>query len=127
MRGSPSKPASTDAHTHVTEFNDTLLGRVAVSSPQTMRHLAQPLLANFDDMAPDERRLLINTFRQWVADGGSISLTAEHLFCHPNTVRHRLKRIEERTSRSLTHPNDLAELCLVFEIDQRLPEGAEPD
>ena len=115
------------ANTHVTEFNDTLLGRVAVSSPQTMRHLAQPLLANFDDMAPDERRLLINTFRQWVADGGSISLTAEHLFCHPNTVRHRLKRVEERTSRSLTHPHDLAELCLVFEIDQRLPEGAEPD
>ena len=115
------------AHAHVTEFNDTLLGRVAVSSPQTMRHLAQPLLSKFEDLAPDERRLLINTFRQWVFDGGSVSVTAEHLFCHPNTVRHRLKRIEERTQRSVTHPYDLAELCLVFEIDQRLPEGAEPD
>jgi DNA-binding PucR family transcriptional regulator len=35
-------------------------------------------------------------------------------------VRHRLRRIEELTSRSLSRPKDIAELCLAFEVEQRL-------
>ena len=31
-------------------------------------------------------------------------------------VSHRLRRIEQRTGRSLSRPKDLAELCLVFEV-----------
>jgi DNA-binding PucR family transcriptional regulator len=45
---------------------------------------------------------------------------AEVLFCHPNTVRHRLRRIEKLTGRSLTRPRDVAELCLVSEVRHRL-------
>ncbi|OBA73933.1 hypothetical protein A5641_00220 [Mycobacterium sp. 1554424.7] len=33
----------------------------------------------------------------------------------------RLRRIEELTSRSLSRPRDLAELCLAFEVERRLP------
>jgi DNA-binding PucR family transcriptional regulator len=36
-------------------------------------------------------------------------------------VRHRLHRIEERTGKSLSRPRDIAELCLAFEVDRRLP------
>jgi DNA-binding PucR family transcriptional regulator len=36
-------------------------------------------------------------------------------------VRHRLHRIEELTGRSLSRPKDIAELCLAFEVEQRLP------
>jgi DNA-binding PucR family transcriptional regulator len=36
-------------------------------------------------------------------------------------VRHRLRRIEELTNRSLSRPKDTAELCLAFEVEQRLP------
>ena len=32
-----------------------------------------------------------------------------------------LDRIEELTGRSLSAPKDLAELCLAFEVEQRLP------
>ena len=42
------------------------------------------------------------------------------LFCHPNTVRYRLHRIEQRTGRSLSRPRDVAELCLAFEVHRRL-------
>jgi DNA-binding PucR family transcriptional regulator len=49
-----------------------------------------------------------------------VSAAAERLFCHPNTVRHRLRRIEKRTDRSLSRPRDVAELCLVFEVHRRL-------
>ena len=34
---------------------------------------------------------------------------------HPNTVRHRLRRISAATGRSLTAPRDVAELCLALE------------
>jgi len=49
-----------------------------------------------------------------------IEQAAAALFCHPNTVRHRLRRIEEHTGRSISAPLDLAELCLAFEIDAQL-------
>jgi DNA-binding PucR family transcriptional regulator len=53
-------------------------------------------------------------------NGGSPRTTAELLFCHPNTVRHRLHRIEQRTGRMLSRPRDIAELCLAFEVQRRL-------
>jgi len=34
--------------------------------------------------------------------------------------RLRLRRIEKRTGRSLSRPRDVAELCLVFEVQRRL-------
>jgi sugar diacid utilization regulator len=43
-----------------------------------------------------------------------------NLFCHPNTVRHRLRRIEKHTGRSLSRPRDVAELCLMFEVWRQL-------
>ena len=46
---------------------------------------------------------------------------AAKIYCHPNTVRHRLHRIEELTDRSLSRPKDVAELCLAFEVELRLP------
>jgi DNA-binding PucR family transcriptional regulator len=48
--------------------------------------------------------------------------SAAQLFCHPNTVRHRLHRIEAQTGHSLAVPNQLAELCLAFEIRQNFQE-----
>ena len=50
----------------------------------------------------------------------SVRSAAEVLICHPNTVRHRLRRIEKRTGRSLSRPKDVAELCLAFEVHRRL-------
>jgi hypothetical protein len=51
----------------------------------------------------------------------SASKTAERMFCHPNTVWHRLRRIEEHTGRSLTDPLDTSELCVALQTERRLP------
>jgi DNA-binding PucR family transcriptional regulator len=56
----------------------------------------------------------------WVENDGAIRTVGELLFCHPNTVRYRLHRIERRTGRSLSRPRDVAELCLAFEVQRRL-------
>ncbi len=71
------------------------------------------------DLTDDDKKLVVDTFRAWLDHNGSVSDTAAALFCHPNTVRYRLRRIEERTGRSLNNPRQLAELCLAFEVTQR--------
>lgn len=101
-------------------FEADPLAVAAVSAPRVMKRLSSAMLAGFDDLDERERDILFSTFRAWVACDGSVNAAAEQLFCHPNTVRHRLKRIEERTGMLLSRPRDLAELCLAFEVELRL-------
>jgi hypothetical protein len=62
---------------------------------------------------------LLATLGAWLDNGGSASKAASVLFCHPNTVRHRMRRLEQLTGRSLSDPRGIAELSLAFEIDRR--------
>ncbi len=104
----------------VVEFEDSVLGIAAVIAPDVNLRLAGAVLGGLDRIADSERHLLYQTFRVWVAHRGSVPEAAAALFCHPNTVRHRLRRIEEHTGRSISAPLELAELCLAFEIDSKL-------
>lgn len=113
-----AREARTVSATHVTVFDDSVLGMAAVSAPEVSGKLERIVLGSFKDLSDDERDLLVETFNAWQDNGGSVAKAAAQLFCHPNTVRYRLRRIEERTERSLTHPRQLAELCLAFEIYQ---------
>jgi hypothetical protein len=106
---------------NVTVFDDSVLGVAAVSAPEVTSKLADIVLGCFDDLSAEDKDVLFTTFRAWVDHDGSLPKTAAALYCHPNTVRYRLRRVEERSGRSLTVPRDLAELCLAFEIYQRLP------
>jgi PucR C-terminal helix-turn-helix domain/GGDEF-like domain len=102
----------------VTVFDDSILAVAAVSAPEVSAKLADLVLGSFSDLSNDEKSVLFDTFRAWVANDGSIPDTAGQLYCHPNTVRYRLHRIEERTGRSVSVPRQLAELCLAFEVHQ---------
>ena len=106
----------------VTVFEDSLLAVAAVSAPEVTNKVAALILCQFDDVSSAEKGVLFQTFRAWAANKGSVADTAAQLFCHPNTVRHRLHRIEAQTGRSLAVPNQLAELCLAFEIRQNFQE-----
>src|SRR6201996_3896419 len=113
--------AKPSADSLVTVFDDTPLAIAAVSAPEVMAKIRSSVLRRLNELPPAERTILLDTFQAWFEAGGSANDTAEKIFCHPNTVRHRLRRIEELTSRSLSRPKDIAELCLAFEIEQRLP------
>ena len=104
----------------VSVFDGSILATAAVSAPEVLVELAQPVIACFADLGDEEREVLFDTFRAWLDSDGSMRSAGEVLFCHPNTVRYRMHRIEERTGRSLTRPRDVAELCLVFEVYRRL-------
>jgi PucR C-terminal helix-turn-helix domain/GGDEF-like domain len=114
LRGRP------EPGTQVSVFDGSILATAAVSAPEVMVELARPVIDCFADLADEERDVLFETFRVWVDQGGSVRTTAELLFCHPNTVRYRMHRIEQRTGRILGRPRDVAELCLAFEVHRRL-------
>jgi hypothetical protein len=110
----------TDSTSSVAVFDGSLLATAAVSAPEVMVQTVGAALDGFGDLPDDEREMLFETFRVWQDNDASVGGAAEVLFCHPNTVRHRLRRIEKHTGRSLSRPRDLAELCLAFEVHRRL-------
>jgi DNA-binding PucR family transcriptional regulator len=114
LRGRP------DPGLPVTQFDGSILAIAAVSAPEVMVKLVTPTIECFAELADHERDTLFDTFRVWVENDGSLRVVGELLFCHPNTVRYRLHRIEQRTGRSLSRPRDVAELCLAFEVHRRL-------
>jgi sugar diacid utilization regulator len=114
LRGRP------DEASPVAVFDGSILATAAVSAPDVMVKLIGAALDGFDDLPDDERAMLFETFRVWQDNDASVRSAAEVLVCHPNTVRHRLRRIEKYTGRSLSRPRDVAELCLAFEVHRRL-------
>ena len=104
----------------VSVFDGSILATAAVSAPEVMVSLAAPVIDGFAELPDNEREILFDTFKVWLDTDGSLRAAGEKLFCHPNTVRYRLHRIEQRTGRSLSKPRDVAELCLAFEVQRRL-------
>ena len=108
------------ADAKVAVFDGSMLATAAVSAPSVMVKSAAVALDGFDDLPDEVREMLFDTFRAWVDNDASMSASAEVLSCHPNTVRKRLRRIEERTGRSLSRPRDVIELSLALEVHRRL-------
>lgn len=109
-----------DPGQQVSLFDGSILATAAVSAPEIMVSLVAPTIESFAELADNERHVLFETFRVWLENDGSLRAAGELLFCHPNTVRYRLHRIEQRTGRSLSRPRDIAELSLAFEVHRRL-------
>jgi hypothetical protein len=116
--------SSTGGH-GVVLFDRAPLAIAAVSDPEVMGRIAQTTLAGLAGLPDRDRRVLLDTFGVWL-DTGSANAAAKRLFCHPNTVRHRLRRLEACTGRSLDEPRWVAELGLAFEIDRRTDRGGVP-
>jgi sugar diacid utilization regulator len=110
----------TDSTSPVAVFDGSILATAAVSAPEFMVKSVGAVLVGFCNIADEDREILFETFRVWQNSDASVCAAAEVLCCHPNTVRHRLRRIERHTGRSLSSPRDVAELCLVFEVHRRL-------
>jgi sugar diacid utilization regulator len=105
---------------NVAVFDGSMLATAAVSAPAVMVKSAAAALGGFGDMPDEEREILFETFRVWLDNDASVRASAEVLFVHPNTVRKRLHRIEQRTGRSLSRPRDVIELTLALEVHSRL-------
>ena len=103
------------ADDRVALFDESPLTMAAVAAPDVMAYVVHRVLGGLDELAPDDREVLLDTLAAWSTHNGSATETGDVLYCHPNTVRHRLRRIEEHTGRSLGNPRSLAELLLALE------------
>jgi hypothetical protein len=109
-----------DCDSSVAVFDNSILAGAVVNAPEAMIRTVGPVLDAFSDLANDEREMLFETFRVWQDHDACVRDAAETLFCHPNTVRYRLRKIEARSGRSLSRPKDVVELYLAFEVHRRL-------
>jgi sugar diacid utilization regulator len=105
----------------VEQFRDSPLSMVLASAPSAAIRAARVVLGDLLIMRDDDRDLLMGTLLTWLDLDGSAAATGAALFCHPNTVRYRLRRIEETTNHSLTAPAQLAELVTAVRAWSELP------
>ena len=102
---------------HIGTFGEQPVTMAAASDPDVMRHIRDTVLGGLDSMPEDERAVLLDTLETWLDTGGSTDAAAA-LFCHPNTIRHRLRRLEAATGRRLRTPRDIADLCLALAAER---------
>lgn len=106
------------------QFNESPLAGLVASAPEASVQLAHHVLQPILDLPGDDRNVLLLTLRAWFECQGSTKLTSDRMFCHPNTIRHRLKRVTEELGRSLTDPADIAELGAALRALHMFPDTA---
>jgi DNA-binding PucR family transcriptional regulator len=105
----------------VTQFRDSPIDLLVAAAPHAALEAARAVLGSLLDLQEDELALLLGTFEAWVRAGGSATAAGAELYCHPNTVRYRLRRIEASSGRTLANPGDAAELVTAVRAWRELP------
>ncbi|WFB10655.1 helix-turn-helix domain-containing protein [Streptomyces sp. LX-29] len=104
----------------VARFADSPVALLVAASPDEAARAARAVLGPVLELPPAERSRLLETLDRWYAAGGSTAEAAVLLYCHRNTVRYRLRRLEELTGRSLQDPRAVADLAVALQA-LRLP------
>jgi len=88
----------------VVTIDDRLPEALLSNSPEISSRLVGQTLGGLLELPDDERSVLLDTLGAFLAADGSPTRAADALYCHRNTVMHRLRRIETVTGRKLTDP-----------------------
>jgi len=99
----------------VVRYEDEPAAILLASSPDAGTAFAQTVLGSVLAQPVADREVLLGTLRSWFAQGASTSAAAGQLFVHRNTVRYRLRRVEELTGRSLADPAAIGQFHLALE------------
>jgi PucR C-terminal helix-turn-helix domain/GGDEF-like domain len=105
----------------VTQFRDSPIDLLVAAAPYAALEAARAVLGSLLALPEDELTPLLSTFEAWVRANGSANAAGAELFCHPNTVRYRLRRIEASSGRTLASPGDVAELVTAVRAWRELP------
>ncbi|WP_052411819.1 PucR family transcriptional regulator [Streptomyces sp. NRRL S-118] len=102
-------------------FDDQPLAALVVHSPDVSARLAWAVLGGLLGLPAPERQSLLDTLAVWFSVAGSAELAARRLHCHANTVRYRLRRVEQLTGRAVADPVTVAELYVALQAVRLLP------
>jgi hypothetical protein len=105
----------------VQQFDATPLSALAAADPESSLRVARAVFGDLLDLPEEERETLLSTLDAWLDSFGSATEAGRRIYVHPNTVRHRLKRIEQHTGRNLENPRALAELTVALNITHIFP------
>ena len=109
----------------VAQFDDSPLGVLVAADPAVARDVAARVLGRLLALDAEDRAGLLATVEAWLDAGGSATAAGQALFCHPNTVRYRLRRVEELTGRSVDVPRAAAELAVALQALRVFPALAD--
>lgn len=107
--------AATPRTRELVRYEQAPLAVFVANAPEAALTLARTVLGPVLDLPPESRGPLFDALRAWFAAGGSAPDAAQALFCHPNTIRYRLRRITALTGWQLSDPRMLAELHVALE------------
>jgi PucR C-terminal helix-turn-helix domain/GGDEF-like domain len=88
----------------VVTIDDRLPEALLSNSPEISSRLVGQTLGGLLELPDEERAVLLDTLAALLAADGSPTRAADELYCHRNTVMHRLRRIESVTGRKLADP-----------------------
>ena len=108
----------------VRQFAATPLAVLAAGNPDTSRQVARTVLGEILDLPATERDTFLETLRAWLDALGSARDAGRAIFVHPNTIRHRLRRVEQYTGRDLDKPQDVAEIAVALQAVRLFPDLA---
>lgn len=95
----------------VQAFNPSPLAALVVCESEESRRLTASVLGAVLGLSLEDREVLLQTLIVWLDNEGSAERAGELMHCHPNTVRYRLRRIQDLTGRALSDPHGVAELA----------------
>ncbi len=100
----------------VAQFDDSPLGVLVAADPAVARDVVQRVFGRLLALDAEDRAGLLGTVEAWLEAGGSATAAGQALFCHPNTVRYRLRQIGDLTGLTPTDARDAftLEIALVL-------------
>ena len=109
----------------VAQFDDSPLGALVAADPGVAREVVSRVLGRVLALDPEDRATLLSTTEAWLDAAGSATAAGRALYCHSNTVRYRLRRVEELTGRSTDDPRAVAELAVALQALRVFPALAD--
>lgn len=117
----------------VNQLTDTPLAELMIGNLETTRAFVYRVLGPVLRLPDDDRGIYLSTAQAWLDARGSAAEAGRALYCHENTVRYRMHRLEEHLGVSLDDPVSLAELAAALQAIRTFPDlsarlpGAAPD
>jgi hypothetical protein len=111
----------------IVRADDHLLALLLAGDPALSNDLVARRLGPLESLARGARERALSTLRAWLAAHGDVSVAAETLHVHPQTVRYRLAQLRELLGDTLDDPVARLELALALRaLAVRADPAAEP-
>ncbi|MDI3405372.1 PucR family transcriptional regulator [Streptomyces cavernicola] len=105
----------------VRQLDDTPLTELVMNNLETTQRAVQRILGGVLSLPEEDRTTLLATARAWLEAHGSAAEAGRMLYCHQNTVRYRMHRLEEFLRGPLDDPKIVAELSMALDAVGTFP------